>query len=100
MIQKTLALALALATAVATLVAAPVAAQQNSNAWQFTVKGIATDVDVPFSSIAKDLQIGGMVHFDMMNDRWVVSSDIIYMDLEDDQALAEGTVTASMQESA
>jgi len=28
-----------------------------------------------------------MVHFDMMNERWVISSDLIFMNLEDGEGL-------------
>lgn len=102
-----------LVAAVAAVAAVPVAAQSGSDSWQFTlapylmaagmegtvtVKGVEIDVDVPFSAIADNLQMGGMVHFDMRNDRWLISSELIFMDLEDNQDVADGAAKVSMQQ--
>jgi len=63
-----------------------------------TVKGYETEIDLPFSDIISDLHFAAMVHFDMQNERWVVSSDLIYVDLDDSRDVARGTVTASVKE--
>ncbi len=101
--------------AVATLVlAGPFAAAQSTpGGWQFTlapyavaaamdgaatVRGVEADVDVPFETIVENLDMTFMGHFDMQNERWLVSSDLIYMDLEGDAEVANGTGTATMQE--
>lgn len=101
--------------AITTLVlAGPYAAAQSSPAgWQFTfapyavaaamdgavtVKGIEAEVDVPFETIVENLDMTLMGHFDMQNERWLLSSDLIYMDLEGDAEVADGTGTATVQE--
>jgi hypothetical protein len=101
------------ATTALTLVGASASAQSGPGDWQFTiapymvaagmsgsigVAGAEAEVDVPFSTILDNLDLAGMVHFDMMNERWVISSDLIFMDLEDDEAGAGGTATATMEE--
>ncbi len=88
-------------------------AQPSPGEWQFTiapylvaagmngsiaVAGSEAEVDVPFSTILDNLELGGMLHFDMMNERWVISSDLIFMNLEDDQDVANGTATTTMDE--
>ena len=102
-----------IAIAALLLVGPYAAAQSNPGEWQFTiapymvaagmngsiaVAGLEADVDVPFSTILDNLELGGMLHFDMMNERWVISSDLIFMDLEDKEGAANGTTTASMDE--
>jgi len=87
------------------------AAQSSSGEWQYniapylwaagmdgaiTVKGVEADVDVPFSDVISDLDFAAMVHFDMKNERWVVSSDLIYVDLGSSTDVAQGTVTATV----
>lgn len=98
--------------AVVTLVAPQAAAQSNSNDWQFaiapylwaagmdgtmTIANTEVDVDVPFSDIISNLDLAFMGHFDMRNDRWVVSSDLIFVDLESSEDLTAGTVTAGLE---
>ena len=95
------------------LVGPPAAAQSSAGGWKFTiapyaiaaamdgvtaVKGIEADVDVPFDTILENLDMTFMGHFDMQNERWLLSSDLIYMDLEGDSELANGTATTTVQE--
>jgi hypothetical protein len=102
-----------LVTSAALLVAPHAAAQSGTGGWEFTiapylvaagmdgamtVKGLEADVDVPFDTILENLDMGAMVHFDMKNDRWMLSSDLVYMDLEGSKDAAGGTATASMTE--
>lgn len=101
------------AAAALTMVGPYASAQSGPDGWQFTiapymvaagmdgsigVAGVDAEVDVPFSTILDNLDLAGMVHFDMMNEHWVISSDLIFMDLEDDEAVAGGTATATMEE--
>lgn len=106
-----------LAAAFIILVTPPVMAQSSSSEWQYsiapylwaagmdgtvTVAETEVDVDVPFSTIIENLDLAFMGHFDMRNERWVVASDIIFVDLGHDEnvtgdaGLAEGTVTAGI----
>jgi hypothetical protein len=39
-----------------------------------------------------------MGHVDMMNERWVLSSDVIYVNLEDSVDVAQGSVTATVRQ--
>ena len=86
-------------------------AQTSSNQWQFavapylwaagmdgtmTIADQEADIDVPFSTIIDNLDLALMGHFDMRNERWVLSSDLIFVDLEHDEDAANGTVTAGM----
>jgi hypothetical protein len=81
-------------------------AQSGGGAWEFTiapylvaaamdgtvtVKGLEADVDVPFETIVENLDMAAMVHFEMRNDRWMLSSDVVYMDLEGTSEAANGT---------
>ena len=108
MIRKSL-LAL-LGAAVVTLAVPEAAAQSGSDSWEFaivpylvaagmdgsmTVKGIEADVDVPFSDIIDNLDFAAMVHFEMKNEYWELSSDLFYVNLEatDDVALGTGSAT-------
>ncbi len=108
-------LALTIAAAVI-LVAPQAAAQSSANEWQFAIApylwaagmdGTLTivdqeqDVDVPFSTIIDNLDLAFMGHFDMRNDRWVLGSDLIFVDLEHSEDVSSeghplGTVTAGM----
>ncbi len=103
-------LAVLAAVVAAAGVANPAAAQ---GAWKFTiapylvaaamdgtvgVRGHDVPLDVPFSKVWDNLSFGGMAHFDMMNDRWLVSSDIVYMDLEQSAAAANGTADVGVTE--
>jgi hypothetical protein len=95
------------------LVGPPAAAQSSADGWTFTiapyaiaaamdgvtvVKGVEADVDIPFDTILENLDMTFMGHFDMQNERWLLSSDLIYMDLEGDSELANGTATTTVQE--
>jgi hypothetical protein len=77
--------------------AAPATAQEEEAGWDYrltlymlgaaqsgttTVRGIESEVDVSFSDIWSNLEIGGMLHFRAQSDRWVVQFDSIYMALE------------------
>jgi hypothetical protein len=88
-------------------------AQSGGGAWEFTiapylvaaamdgtvtVKGLEADVDVPFETIVENLDMAAMVHFEMRNDRWMLSSDVVYMDLEGTSEAANGTATTSVSE--
>lgn len=55
------------------------------------------DFDLPFSTIIDNLDFALMGHFDMSNERWVLMSDLIYVDLEDRQELEHGSVTAGLE---
>ena len=102
-----------LSAAVVTLAVPQAAAQSGSNGWEFsiapylvaagmdgsiTVKGIETDVDVPFSDIIDNLDFAAMVHFDMRNEHWVLMSDLFYVDLEGSNDVALGTATVAVQQ--
>ena len=54
------------------------------------------NIDVPFSTIIDNLDLAFMGHFDMRSERWVVMSDLIFVDLEDRQERALGTLTAGL----
>ena len=98
------------ATAALLLVGPNAAAQSSPGGWQFTIapylvaaamdgtvgiKGQEVTLDVPFSKIWDNLHFGGMVHFDMKNDRWLLSSDLIYMNLQQSTDVAGGTATVT-----
>jgi hypothetical protein len=102
-----------LATTGTFLVGTHTMAQSNPGGWQFTVapylvaaamdgtvgvKGHDVTLDVPFSKIWDNLHFGGMVHFDMKNDRWLLSSDVIYMNLQQSAEVANGTAEVSVTE--
>jgi len=101
-----------LAAAVFVLSTSSVAAQSSSDGWQVAIApylwaagmdgtvAIADqqeDIDVPFSEIIEDLKFAFMGHFDMRNARWVLSSDLVFVDLEQEDEIANGTVTAGME---
>lgn len=103
----------AVALGVAALAALPVAAQPAPGGWEYTiapyavaagmdgavtVKGLEADVDVPFDTILENLDLALMAHFDMRNDRWMISSDLVFMDLEATEEAVRGAATAGMQE--
>lgn len=96
---------------VVTLVAPQATAQSSSNGWQFAIApylwaagmdgrlaiaDLENDFDVPFSDIIDNLDLAFMGHFDMRNDRWVLSSDLIFVDLESSEDLNPGTVTTGI----
>lgn len=96
------------AAAVATLVAPQAAAQSSSKEWTFniapylwaagmdgtmTIANTKEDVDVPFSTIIDNLDMALMGHFDMRNDRWVIASDLVFVDLGNDQDVTNGDHT-------
>jgi len=59
-----------------------------------TVKGIPADVDVGFDKILENLKFGAMGTVRVGYDRWSLSTDLIYMDLE----ASKGTASASAQQ--
>lgn len=89
---------LAMGLFVLSLLLAPAAASpQNDDGWEHrltlymlgaaqsgttSVRGIEADVDLSFSDILSNLEIGGMLHFRSQNKRWAVQVDTIYMALE------------------
>jgi hypothetical protein len=103
---------LALFVAAIVALASPQAeAQSDSSGWEFavapylwaagmdgtmTIADLETDIDVPFSDIISNLDLAFMGHFDMRNERWVLASDLIFVDLEQDEDLTNGTVTAGI----
>jgi hypothetical protein len=101
------------AASVVVLAALPAAAQTGSDGWEFTiapylwaagmdgsltVADIEAAVDVPFDTIMSNLDFAFMGHFDMQNERWALSSDLIFVDLEDSEDVALGTGTSSVEE--
>jgi len=95
------------------LVGPNAAAQSSPGGWEFTiapylvgaamdgtvgVKGHDVKLDVPFSKIWDNLHMGAMAHFDMKNDRWLVSSDLIYMNLQQSTEVANGTAKVTVTE--
>jgi hypothetical protein len=109
--MKSRSLLVLLGAITVTLAASQAVAQSSSNEWQFaiapylwaagmdgtmTIADQEADIDVPFSQIIEDLEFALMGHFDMRNERWVLSSDLIFVDLEDSQDLTRGTVKAGV----
>lgn len=101
------------AASLALLLGPQAAAQSGSDGWQFmvapylmgagldgsvTLAAFESDVDVPFDQIIDNLDMAFMGHFDMRNERWILSSDIFYVDLGNDKDVAPGTVTAGLKE--
>ena len=58
------------------------------------VKGVTADVDVGFDKIWDNLEIGAMGTLRVSYDRWSLSTDVIYMDLEG----TKGSVTADINQ--
>ena len=105
-----------LAVAVVIMAGLPAAAQTDSaqadsDGWKFTIapylwaagmngtitiNHIDADVDVPFSDILSNLDFAGMLHFDMQSEHWVVTSDLIYVDLGADADVLLGTGSATV----
>ncbi len=109
--MKLRCLVVLVAIAAVTLVAPQAAAQSSSSEWQFAIAPYLwaagmdgtmmiadqeQDFDVPFSTIIDNLDFALMGHFDMRNERWVVSSDLIFVDLGTSEDLTEGMVTAGI----
>ncbi len=105
----------ALAAAGVMLSGSHAAAQSSSGEWEFAIAPylwaagmdgsmvvavFEEDIDVPFSDIISDLDFALMGHFDMRNDQWVLSSDLVYVDLGQSQdfveGMSEGTVNANL----
>ena len=103
------------AAAVVMMTSPPARAQSDSGEWQFAIApylwaagmdgsmAVAVfeeDIDVPFSDIISNLDFALMGHFDMRNDRWVLSSDLVYVNLGQNndisEGMIEGTVTADL----
>ena len=80
----------------AALTAPTASAQSGSGDWQFAIAPylwaagmdgtmaigeMEQEIDYPFSDVISDLDFALMGHFDMRNERWVISSDLVYVDL-------------------
>jgi hypothetical protein len=103
---------LALVSLVIFACAAPrAAAQSNAGEWQFSVApylwaagmdgtiriaDLEADVDLAFSDIISDLDFALMGHFDMRNESWVLSSDLVYVDLGQTEDIVEGAIEATV----
>jgi hypothetical protein len=100
-----------LAAAIVILVVPQAAAQSGSGGWDFAIAPylwaagmdgtlsigqLEQDVDVSFGDIIDNLDFALMGHFDMRNERWLVSSDLVFVDLEHEEDLTNGTLTAGM----
>jgi len=85
-----------MAVAFASLMAATTALPQETGKWtvdvslyglaasmsgEMTVKGIPADLDVGFSDILENLEMGGMGSLRIGYDRWALTTDVIYMGL-------------------
>lgn len=97
------------AVAVVILVAPQAAAQSSSNEWQFAIAPYlwaagmdgsmtiggheAGDGSVDFDNIIDSLDFAFMGHFDMRNEHWVISSDLLFMDLGGSRDYTEGDDT-------
>jgi hypothetical protein len=91
--------------------AAPQAAAQSGSEWEFVVApylwaagmdgtvrigDLQQEAEIPFSDIIENLEFALMGHFEMQNERWALSSDLVFVDLEDQQDLDQGTVTVGV----
>ena len=101
-----------LLVAVGVALAAPyAAAQASTDSWQFSaapylwasgmdgkmkIGDLEQDFDISFGNIIENLDIAFMGHFDMRNERWVLASDLIFVDLSSDQDLENGTATGGI----
>lgn len=80
----------------AALIGPTASAQSGSGDWQFAIAPYLwasgmdgtmaigeteLDIDYPFSDVISDLDFALMGHFDMRNEHWMVSSDLVYVDL-------------------
>lgn len=89
----------------------PRAAAQSGSSWEYAlapylwaagmdgtvrIEDLQQEADVPFSDIIEDLEFAFMGHFEMQNERWALSSDLVFVDLEDQQDLDQGTVTVGV----
>lgn len=45
------------------------------------------DIDIEFTDLARDLELGFMGTFAAERDRWIIASDLIYLDVEDDDGI-------------
>ncbi len=101
----------ALTIIVVVLAASPASAQATSGAWQYaiapylwasgmdgtvSVGGQEQEAEASFGDILDNLDFAFMGHFDMRNERWVLASDVIFVDLEQDQEVAQETVTTGL----
>lgn len=100
-----------LAVACVALAAPSAEAQSSSKEWQFAIApyvwlagidGSMTIGDqvgegsVDFDTIIDSLEFAFMGHFDMRNERWMISSDLIFVDLGGSENFDEGTVSADI----
>lgn len=109
--MKTRLACVVFAIVVFTLVAPQATAQSGSEGWRFSIAPylwaagmdgtmkiahLEEDVDVPFDTIIDNLDFALMGHFDMRNERWVLSSDLVFVDLEHGEDMDDATVTAGL----
>ena len=101
----------AIVIALVVCVTPPASARSSTGAWQFSIApylwaagmdgevGVAeleADFDLPFSDIISDLDFALMGHFDMRNDRWLLMSDLVYVDLGQSEDIVRDMVTGTM----
>jgi len=55
------------------------------------------DVNADVDDIFSNLQFGAMLYFEAHNDKWAISSDILYMDLEQDVEGKRGILTGKLE---
>jgi len=94
------------------VLACPIAeAQAGSGEWQisvapylwaagmdgtFVIGEMEQDIDVSFSDIIDNLDFALMGHLDMRNERWVISSDLVFVDIGHDENGEEVSVNFDM----
>lgn len=93
------------------LVAPKAGAQSNSGGWDialapylwaagmdgtFAIGDQEQDIDVPFSDIIDNLDFALMGHLDMRNEHWVISSDLVFVDVGQDENGEEVAVNFDM----
>lgn len=100
-----------LAIAVVVVAASTVEAQSNSGGWQFTIApyiwGAGVDgsmtigddpaiPEVDLNHIIDGLDAGFLGHFNARNERWMISSDLVYVDLGGRRDYEDGTIWAGL----
>lgn len=100
-----------LAIALVVVAASTVEAQSNSGGWQFTIApyiwGAGVDgsmtigddpaiPEVDLNHIIDGLDAGFLGHFNARNERWMISSDLVYVDLGGRRDFEEGTIWAGL----
>jgi hypothetical protein len=84
--------------AVFTCVVAVVLTLTGQQAAAQSSQGRQVDVDVPFSDILSNLHFAGMGYFSMKNDTWFLSSQLVYMNLQQSQDVLNGTAEVTVEE--